>query len=330
MHIALTISSSGDAKVYVNGKFRAGKYLSVPASNSSRNYCYLGRSNSSYFKGKLDEMRIWNTERSASNILAYINDTVPHTTANLKMYYKFDEGTGTVLNDSSINNYNGTLKNFDLTKAWISSYAIIQPIIKPVSKLSDTSFTINWNPVATALGYHLEYSVNQNFSAATSVDLGNVTSYKVTGLSPLNKYYYRINCSAVRTSNYSVANVTTLPQTMTIPGNALKFDGSDDYVDCGNNINLANSSFTIEYWAKRPILTNSSFVLGQSNGDQDIYFYFNNSTFFFSFNDSYVQANITLDTLWHHYAATFDKIRASYKLEINDTTLKTLYEASIN
>ncbi|MDP2731407.1 MAG: hypothetical protein Q8O55_13160 [Dehalococcoidales bacterium] len=33
----------------------------------------------------------------------------------------------------------------------------------------------------------------------------------------------------------------------------LNFDGSDDYIDCGTGITLANSSFTLEAWVSRGI-----------------------------------------------------------------------------
>jgi hypothetical protein len=37
-------------------------------------------------------------------------------------------------------------------------------------------------------------------------------------------------------------------------GNALNFDGSNDYVNAGNNFSLANHSFSIEFWAKRNVI----------------------------------------------------------------------------
>ena len=46
---------------------------------------------------------------------------------------------------------------------------------------------------------------------------------------------------------------------------ALQFDGVDDYLDMGFGINLANSSMTLEAWAKRSAIGESHIILGQGN-----------------------------------------------------------------
>ena len=44
---------------------------------------------------------------------------------------------------------------------------------------------------------------------------------------------------------------------------AFSFDGADDYVTVGSNVNLANSSFTVEAWSKRASSGTNDMILGQ-------------------------------------------------------------------
>ncbi|UOX35636.1 HYR domain-containing protein [Flavobacterium sediminilitoris] len=72
-----------------------------------------------FFKGKIDEVRIWNQERSNADIAASMNICVSETDANLVAYYHLDEDSGsTIVNDATGNGYTGTLINSDTTTAW--------------------------------------------------------------------------------------------------------------------------------------------------------------------------------------------------------------------
>ncbi len=52
------------------------------------------------------------------------------------------------------------------------------------------------------------------------------------------------------TFNTGTINTTTTYNVYGVsPSNGLKFDGADDFVDAGTGVNLANSSFSVEFWA---------------------------------------------------------------------------------
>ncbi|MFA4881115.1 MAG: LamG domain-containing protein [Candidatus Doudnabacteria bacterium] len=98
-------------------------------------------------------------------------------------------------------------------------------------------------------------------------------------------------------------------------GNALKFDGTDDYVKCGDtNLPAGASARTVGFWTKRAVSTNfavgpypffygtktqyQGFGLYGNSGTTDIYFYGHAYDF---------DTGINLDdTLWHHIVLTFD------------------------
>nr|MBP7461782.1 hypothetical protein [Candidatus Delongbacteria bacterium] len=72
------------------------------------------------------------------------------------------------------------------------------PAVTPMTNLEQTSFSANWTAVSGAAGYLLDVATDSNFGAGTmmtgydSLDVGNVTSYSVTGLTAGVTYYYRI------------------------------------------------------------------------------------------------------------------------------------------
>lgn len=70
------------------------------------------------------------------------------------------------------------------------------PVSDAASAISTTAFTANWQVTAGASGYYLDLSTASNFSTFVSgfngKDVGNVTSYLVSGLSSGTTYYYRV------------------------------------------------------------------------------------------------------------------------------------------
>ena len=104
----------------------------------------------------------------------------------------------------------------------------------------------------------------------------------------------------------------------TVPGYgaALQFDGTNDYIAAGAT-NLANSSFTVEAWARRLSASTVDIVLGQGYGatDQGLHFGFhcmstvsNKFVFGFYYDDLFTTNRYTDDD-WHHWAGTYDALQ---------------------
>src|SRR5206468_2099534 len=70
------------------------------------------------------------------------------------------------------------------------------PSVGSATNATFSSFSANWIAVSGAIDYRLDVSTSTSFSTyATlyqSLDVGNVTSYPVTGLSASTTYYYRV------------------------------------------------------------------------------------------------------------------------------------------
>jgi hypothetical protein len=81
------------------------------------------------------------------------------------------------------------------------------------------SFFANWKSVGSATGYRLDVSTTKTFDPGTYVpgyqnlDVGNVTTKSVTGLSANSFYYYRVRAYNVggTSPNSNVIKAKTTP-----------------------------------------------------------------------------------------------------------------------
>jgi hypothetical protein len=121
-HIAATLNGTS-ATIYING-IAAGTATFTTPVNVTRNNCYIGKSNwaDPNANAIFDELRIWNTARTQSEIQSSMNTELTGAEAGLVSYYNFNQGvaggtnTGvTSLTDNTVNNRNGTVTNFTLT-----------------------------------------------------------------------------------------------------------------------------------------------------------------------------------------------------------------------
>ncbi len=104
-HIAV-VRTTGDMKLYIDGALRAQAVQTAPIDYSLGNEFTLARHGSGEddftFNGTLDEVRFWNTARSAADIAKYRATTLPVAgRAGLVAYYPAEDGSGTTVADTS-------------------------------------------------------------------------------------------------------------------------------------------------------------------------------------------------------------------------------------
>ena len=111
---------------YVNGTAYGPADASGYVANTSVDF-FLGEDqnlgNNSWFKGALDEVRVWNVARTQAEIQATMNTALNGDETGLVAYWQLNEsGTNTTAHDW-VGDNNGTLNNFnfDATDGWISS-----------------------------------------------------------------------------------------------------------------------------------------------------------------------------------------------------------------
>jgi len=115
-HVAFTVGND-QGKLYVDGALKATKvWTGSPGPPNTAEPLRLGLyppgvNPNGYFQGRMDEVRIWNVERSQEQIAADMLHPLTGTEPGLVAYWKFDEASGTTAYDSTPNDFDGRLTN---------------------------------------------------------------------------------------------------------------------------------------------------------------------------------------------------------------------------
>ena len=118
IHIAVVWdATTGERIYYQNGEVVASDNA-ASGSVSLNSGCYVGRSydESRWRPGEISELRIWNIQRTQEQIASSMY-TVDPTTPGLLAYWKFNEGSGNVINDAT---GNGTNLTGEGTPTWVN------------------------------------------------------------------------------------------------------------------------------------------------------------------------------------------------------------------
>jgi len=206
--------------VFINGVLSATNSISSFTFATNTNSIIIGTNSiSESYDGDIDELRIWNTNRSKCEINAFMNCEIPTNAPNLIANYHFNQGvaaannpTVTTLLDATSNAYNGTLNNFALTGAtgnWVTPGGVVSgfttstlPAVTAVSSATNL-ICIGQSATLTAGGGN---TYTWNTTATTSVIVISpvvTTNYTVTGTNALG-------CSNVAIVTQSVSACTGL------------------------------------------------------------------------------------------------------------------------
>lgn len=130
-HIAVTIHPTFGMQMYINGVKQNDTESSTspiqPMTNTPSNTTTIGKWGSldiRYFKGEIDEVKLWTSARSESEIREYMCKSMQGNETGLRAYYTFNDVSGSSVADESLNNYNGTLINFSIANVITSGAPI--------------------------------------------------------------------------------------------------------------------------------------------------------------------------------------------------------------
>jgi hypothetical protein len=209
-----TIYINGLASGSIPGSFNnsvTGQPMTLGAANTPG-------PNEGLFAGGIDEVRIWNIQRAAIDILDNVNNSLTGTETGLVGQFTFDEGnagadnTGmTLALDNTASNNHGTLTNFSLLASNPGSDFVVHtlndgPFSLPVTL---TLFTATRQNNETILHWQTAQEQNSGyFAVERSLDGNNFTTigtvaaagnsastrdYSSTDLAPVNNNdYYRL------------------------------------------------------------------------------------------------------------------------------------------
>ncbi|HND52788.1 MAG TPA: hypothetical protein PLV92_10345, partial [Pirellulaceae bacterium] len=152
-HLAL-VYTPGNVKTYLDGQ-QIDDYSFTSGGPSSAAQFVLGRQGSAYFRGALDDVRIWSTARLPSQIQADMFRVLDGSEAGLVHYYPLDEGQGSV--------------------------AVDHRSTGPGGSINGTINGATWSTAAAPLGPGLQYTYDATFSQLTRIvdQLGHQTLFDI-------------------------------------------------------------------------------------------------------------------------------------------------------
>jgi hypothetical protein len=164
-----------------------------------------------WFQGQLDEVRIWNNARTASQIQNNLGDIIAKTEEGLVAYWRFEEGSGNLALDETDNNVDAPVEGA-IWKQPGSPFKINQFIINDEGECTAEEITFQWSSLNNADSYQLEVATEPNeASIIDRVDVGDVTvyNYNATQLEEGRTYYGRIGARFDGGASYdSLSNFT--------------------------------------------------------------------------------------------------------------------------
>ncbi|MCK4918754.1 MAG: LamG domain-containing protein, partial [Candidatus Pacebacteria bacterium] len=259
---------TGDIDSNINNKIFIGAYGTT------------GVASNNFFNGSIDSVRIYNRALSAEEVRYHYNKGGPVAE------WGFDEGSETTAFDGSWNNNDGTLTNFGTT---------------------DTG-------TAESGGDNTLTDSDKTWSTDQWAD-GTITTTGGTGLGQsrtvLSNTATIITVSSNWTTNPDATTTYSLVQAPTWTsgkyGSAIKFDGSNDYVDVGNDSSLSfSNNFTLEAWIYPKNYDGGRAIIRK---DSSYVIYYSSELDFYNWADSSrlscQKSNTPLNT-WSHVVAVWD------------------------
>lgn len=265
--------------------------------------------NNLYFQGELDEVRLWTTVRTSTEINNYKDSCITTIPAGLILYYPMNENGGTTIDNAAGTGGDGTLYNFGPT-AWVHGATVSctcestrVPVVATISSSTMTNGLLNCGTSSVSIdagsgftGYAWSTGQTTQTISATTAGVYSVTT---TGGA----------CNGSR----AVSVVGRMHS-----GLALKFDGNNDYAPIENlsYTGTNGTELTVETWVKTSSSSNQIIASfdrsefwrleiggeGGGSGSGKIGFDINTST------GTKDQGSTTAinDNKWHHVAGVFD------------------------
>lgn len=195
-HFAL-VKSSTNTLLFVDGLLANSKGSTIPNPAATDNLRF-GRQYDGYgeyWPGSMDEVRIWNVARTASDIQTSRSNRLSGAESGLVGYWRFDEGTNSILFDATAFGRNGTVQSQPI---WVSSTITnVQPssIFSQYLLSIDLASTISPQIVSVSLPDEGSTTSNivDRFSITFSEDMApatitNTAYYELRSAGPDNNF----------------------------------------------------------------------------------------------------------------------------------------------
>lgn len=200
-HVAVTYNNSNasglKAKLYIDGALDASADFTVTINTLTTTGIRIGArvDGVSFFTGSIDEVRVWNIERTAAQILANKNTEFCSVPSGLVAYFKCNQGIASGANTSISNltntanaTYNGTFNGLALTGN--SSNFVAGSTVTTLSILSKKD-SFNCGPGTVTLGATTSAGASLKWynTATGGTSIGNGNTFVTPSLSTTTNFY---------------------------------------------------------------------------------------------------------------------------------------------
>lgn len=181
VHIAAVYNTAtSKMSLYSNGLLVGELTISAPNFANTNYWIGMFPNGFYYMKGRISELRIWTTARTQQQILDNKNKRLIGNETGLRAYYRFNEGTGTTINDTTSNAFHGTIQNAP-TPVWDTT--TLPPIYLRIYKgvypdYSTSSFTSSINAGSGELTIKVPRKFD-DFGEGSEIDFNNEIEYYV-------------------------------------------------------------------------------------------------------------------------------------------------------
>lgn len=235
-----------------------------------------------------------------------------------------------------------------INAALISVGAGIPPPNAPANLAAvagNAQVTLTWDAVSGASSYNLYRSLTTG--AETLYQSGVTSGYLDTGVVNGTAYYYKVTAVAIGGESSASSEVNATP-TAVVPRFSIVFDGSNDYIDCGNGASLnLTSAGSFGCWLKVASVGHTNkMVMSKADGSAGRNGYLINytnassTTIELSSDAAYQDSSMYNtnegpapdDGLWWHLFATWDgsNVRGYVNGVLTKTTVQTVVPNASN
>jgi hypothetical protein len=265
-HAAATfVASTRTLTLYLDGAQAAQGILGARTTAGNTLPVEIGRNGngSSAWRGKLDDLRIWNVVRTATEISTSFRSELGSAPATLVGNWKFNEGGGTTAADSTASPQNAALLG---TAGWSADVGNVPPVpdtTPPVissvtaTGVTGASATISWT-TDEAADTQVEYGTTTGYGTLSPLNSLLVLSHSQTigGLTANTLYHYRAR-SADGSSNLAVSTDFTFTTAAPPPPTTISS------VNAGG---ITNTAATITWTTNNPASSQVNYGTSASYG----------------------------------------------------------------
>lgn len=242
-HLAL-VHAGGSLNAYKNGAL-VGSVLSGNTANDADLLIGSG------FEGQLDELRLWDSARSAPQIRENMFQTVRHDETGLAAYYRFDQqndASVTTVYDTAVSSHHGAMTNMNPATAWVASTAFNTWIGSQSNAWADGA---NWSRYAAPTAADNVGLTNYPASHAPAISGSSVANSVLiaTGATLTVQNGGSLRADGLWFNFGTLQNEGTLQQEQMVDGSApVQFFADGNYgpfaID-GNGFDLGSTTITI-------------------------------------------------------------------------------------